>query len=180
MPELDYHPEPVSLHDCAVCGDRGIEIESREYCQACYRGKRRKNMDSFAEKLRGLPFTDAMWIVAHSTINTERAIAAAELALLKSKLLQAERELAEVRKDAMTALTELYHSLPDIFQGSAVERFAKTGKWMGNSPYQLRGFTGKVEYRADDMASVYAAMDQAKKVIDAASVAQANKEQSNG
>jgi len=100
MTELDHHPEPVSLHDCAVCQDRGIEVESREYCQACYRGKRRKNMDSFAEKLRGMPFTDAMWIVAHSTINTERAIAAAELALLKSKLRQAERELAEVRKDA--------------------------------------------------------------------------------
>lgn len=100
MRELDHHPEPVSLHDCAVCQDRGIEVESREYCQACYRGKRRKNVDSFADKLRGLPFTDAMWIVAHSTINTERAIAAAELALLESKLLQAERELAEVRKDA--------------------------------------------------------------------------------
>lgn len=100
MRELDHHPEPVSLHDCAVCQDRGIEVESREYCQACYRGKRRKNVDSFADKLRGLPFTDAMWIVAHSTINTERAIAAAELALIKSKLLQAERELAEVRKDA--------------------------------------------------------------------------------
>ncbi len=100
MSEIDHHPEPVSLHDCVVCQDSGIEVESREYCQACYRGKRRKNVDSFADKLRGMPFTDAMWIVAHSTINTERAIAAAELALLKSKLLQAERELAEVRKDA--------------------------------------------------------------------------------
>jgi len=100
MHELDHHPEPVSLYSCETCQDRGIEIESREYCQACYRGKRRKLNDTFAEKLRGLPFTDAMWIVAHSTINTERAIAAAELALLKSKLLQTERELAEVRKDA--------------------------------------------------------------------------------
>lgn len=95
MHELDHHPEPVSLHDCAVCQDRGIEVESREYCQACYRGKRRKNVDSFADKLRSLPFTDAMWIVAHSTINTERALAAAELALLKSKLLQAERRAAQ-------------------------------------------------------------------------------------
>lgn len=100
MRELDHHPEPVPLHDCAVCQDRGIELESREYCQACYRGKRRKNIDTFAYRLRGLPFSDSMWIVAHSTINTERAIAAAEMALLKSKLLQAERELAEVRKDA--------------------------------------------------------------------------------
>ena len=100
MPELDHHPEPVSLHDCAVCHARGIEVESREYCQVCYRGKRRKNVDSFADKLRGLPFTDALWIAAHANIKTEHAIAAAEMALLKSKLLQAERELAEAREDA--------------------------------------------------------------------------------
>jgi hypothetical protein len=158
MRELDHHPEPVSLHDCAVCQDSGIEVESREYCQACYRGKRRKNVDSFAEKLRGLPFTDAMWIVAHSTINTERAIAAAELALLKSKLRQAERELAEVRKDA-----ERYRHLRDAETLNQTIWDALDGFGSDEPEGYRRGF---------DMA-----VDAA---IDAASVAQANKEQGNG
>jgi hypothetical protein len=157
MPELDHHPEPVSLHDCAVCQDRGIEVESREYCQACYRGKRRKNMDSFADKLRSMPFTDAMWIVAHATIQSERAIAAADLALLKAKLLQAERELAEVRKDA-ERWDMLKRSLrTNYIPGAGYGRRFKI--------IEICTLTGDEKEFQDFIGS-----------IDAASVAQANKE----
>jgi len=157
MRELDHHPEPVSLHDCSVCQDRGIEVESREYCGNCYRGKRRKNIDTFAYRLRGLPFSDSMWIVAHSTINTERAIAAAELALLKSKLLQAERELAEVWKDV-----ECY-------------RFLRNNPPTHMSVRRSPGETERGCYL--DGANLDWEIDLR---IDAASVAQANKEQGNG
>lgn len=155
MPEFDHHPDPVSLHDCETCQDRGIEVESREYCQVCYRGKRRKNIDAFAEKLRGLPFKDAMWIVAHSTINTERAIAAAELALLKSKLLQKERELAEVRKDA------------DRYRWMRDKTIVVSWSYQDESGNIIRCVSSEV--RMDERID-----------FAAASVAQANKEQGNG
>ncbi len=173
MPELDHHPEPVSLHDCAVCQDRGIEVESREYCQACYRGKRRKNQDAFAEKLRGLPFTDAIWIVAHSTINTERAIAAAEMALLKSKLRQAERELAEVRKDAYQQANPHATTYP-------AEIWLQVGDCAEDetSPYDEVYRAGEMTWCADSIDHFDVKYVRADLV--AASVAQANKEQGNG
>jgi hypothetical protein len=100
MPELDHSPESESRYSCPHCEETGIDIESREYCTACELGKRRMNLDRLAEPLRLHPFSNAMWVAHHSAMKTERAIAAADLALLKSKLRQAERELAEVRKDA--------------------------------------------------------------------------------
>lgn len=100
MHELDHHPESESRYSCSRCEETGIDIESREYCTACELGKRRMNLDRLTEPLRHHPFTNAMWVAHHSAMKTERAIAAAEMALLKSKLLQKERELAEVRKDA--------------------------------------------------------------------------------
>lgn len=99
MHELDHHPESESRYSCDHCQETGIDIESREYCTACELGKRRMNLDRLTEPLRNHPFTNAMWVAHHSAMKTERAIAAADLALLKSKLLQAERELAETRKD---------------------------------------------------------------------------------
>ena len=107
MRELDHHPENESRYSCDDCNDSGIHNETREYC-ACRLGLARCNSDAFAEMLRGSPFTDAMWAMHQSTVKTAKAIAAADLALLKSKLLQAERELAEVRKDA-----ERYRHLRD-------------------------------------------------------------------
>ncbi len=171
MPELDHHHEPVSLHDCAVCQDRGIEVESREYCQACYCGKRRKNTDAFAEKLRVLPFTDALWIVAHANIKTERAIAAAELALLKSKLLQAERELIAMRKDVearkLNPLNPFYDIEKDKEFREDFARLAEQGVSKKQRGIILRGV----------MQAIHAyAADEARKAV-AASVAQANKEQ---
>jgi hypothetical protein len=181
MPELDHHPEPVSLHDCAVCEDRGIEVESREYCQACYRGKRRKNTDAFAEKLRGLPFTDALWIVAHANIKTEHAIAAAELALLKSKLLQAERELAEVRKDAWKPIdtapkdgTEVFLWLPSPY--NRIEKARWFDLWEN---WQLDDFPDD----GDEYCGIGNALPSHWMPLPAppaASVAQENKEQGNG
>ena len=100
MPEFDRHHESESRYSCDHCQETGIDIESREYCLHCELGKRRMNLDRLAEPLRHHPFTNAMWVAHHSVMKTERAIAAAEMALLKSKLIQADRELAEVRKDA--------------------------------------------------------------------------------
>jgi len=95
MHELDHHHENESRYSCSHCEETGIDIESREYCTACELGKRRMNLDRLAEPLRNHPFTNAMWVAHHSAMKTERAIAAAELALLKSKLLQAERRSAQ-------------------------------------------------------------------------------------
>lgn len=94
MRELDHHPESDSRYSCSHCEETGIDIESREYC-SCELGKRRMNLDRLAEPLRHHPFTNAMWVAHHSAMKTERAIAAAELALLKSKLIQAERRAAQ-------------------------------------------------------------------------------------
>jgi hypothetical protein len=97
MPELNHHPESESRYSCSHCEETGIDIESREYCTACELGKRRMNLDRLAEPLRHHSFTNAMWIAHHSAMKTERAIAAADLALLKSKLLQAERDATLLR-----------------------------------------------------------------------------------
>ncbi len=94
MPELDHHDENESRYSCSCCEETGIDIESREYC-SCELGKRRMNLDRLADPLRHHPFTNAMWVAHHSAMKTERAIAAAELALLKSKLIQAERRAAQ-------------------------------------------------------------------------------------
>jgi hypothetical protein len=125
MSELDHHPESESRYSCSHCQETGIDIESREYCTECELGKRRMNLDRLAEPLRLHPFTNAMWVAHHSAMKAERAIAAADLALLKSKLLQAERELAEVRKDA-----ERYRYLRD-FGDENKPAVMIQGRWYG-------------------------------------------------
>src|SRR5689334_8418901 len=149
MPELDHHPENESRYSCSRCEETGIDIESREYC-SCELGKRRMNLDRLAEPLRHHPFSNAMWVAHHSAMKTERAIAAAEMALLKSKLLQAERELAEVRKDA-----KRYRALRD------------SGKY---SPSILHGYGWALGGKA-----THKQLDAAADALITASVVQANK-----
>ena len=64
------------------------------------------------------------------------------------------------------ALGALYYSLPDVLPASANERFTKTGKWLDDMGWEMKGFTGRLEYRSDDMVSVYAAMDQARATLE--------------
>ena len=64
------------------------------------------------------------------------------------------------------ALGALYYSLPDVLPASANERFTKTGKWLNDRGWEMKGFTGRLEYRSDDMVSVYAAMDQARATLE--------------
>lgn len=77
-------------------------------------------------------------------------------ALLSSHDAQA-AEIERLRE----ALSNLYHSLPDVLPSGALSRFEKTGKWSTGRGYGLRGLTGNVEYRSDDMECVYSAMDTA-------------------
>jgi hypothetical protein len=158
MRELDRHHENESRYSCDHCQETGIDIESREYCTACELGKRRMNLDRLAEPLRHHPFTNAMWVAHHSAMKTERAIAAAELALLKSKLRQAEREQAEVRKDA-ERWDMLKRSLrTNYIPGAGYGRRFKI--------IEICTLTGDEKEFQDFIVA-----------IDAASVAQANKEQ---
>jgi hypothetical protein len=99
MDKHDYDPVLDSRYNCLSCEDSGIDIETRDYCE-CRKGLERCNSDKFSDMLQGAPYKEAMFTMNQATMKSEHAIAAADLALLKSKLLQVERELAEVRKDA--------------------------------------------------------------------------------
>jgi hypothetical protein len=63
------------------------------------------------------------------------------------------------------ALENLLHSLPDILPNGAYKRFLQSGKWATGTSYALRGIVASVEYRADDMEMVYAAIDAARAAI---------------
>lgn len=65
----------------------------------------------------------------------------------------------------LAALEALYYALPDILPAGAHQRLAKTGKWSSGQAYALRGHTGELKYRADDMEDLYNAMDQAASVL---------------
>jgi hypothetical protein len=160
MHELDHHHENESRYSCDDCNDSGIHNETRDYC-ACRLGLARCNNDAVAEMLRGSPFTDAMWTMHQSTVKTAKAIAAADLALLKSKLLQKERELAEVRKDA-----ERY-------------RYLRGCDWFSSPLCVLSDPKKAVDTRLM-LGADCPSRERLDAAIDAASVAQANKEQGNG
>jgi hypothetical protein len=175
MHELDHHPESESRYSCDHCQETGIDIESREYCTACELGKRRMNLDRLTEPLRHHPFTNAMWVAHHSAMKTERAIAAAEMALLKSKLTKAERELAEVRKDVWQPIETAPKdgtSILVVMQGytPAVARWL-AGMWM---TAEMEG-----DFEDDDLDACEWNLTHWMPLPTppAASVAQANKEQ---
>jgi len=63
------------------------------------------------------------------------------------------------------ALEDLCTSLPDVLSSSAVERFRTKGKWAQGNSYALCGHTETVTYYADDMESVYAALDAAIRTL---------------
>lgn len=66
----------------------------------------------------------------------------------------------QAQVDALAvALSSVRHALPDILPEGAGRRFAETGRWAGK--YEMRGITGTVTYRADDMECVYSALDAA-------------------
>jgi hypothetical protein len=102
MPELDHHPEHESHYDCEFCRDTG-KLDGSDYydCAHCSVAQERVKLEErMGNMKRSMPTNDAMWSLVKSERKRVLAVQAAELALLKSKLLQAERELAEVRKDA--------------------------------------------------------------------------------
>jgi len=102
MPELDHHPEHESHYDCEFCRDTG-KLDGSDYydCAHCSVAQERVKLEErMGNMKRSMPTNDAVWSLVKSERKRVLAVQAAELALLKSKLLQAERELAEVRKDA--------------------------------------------------------------------------------
>lgn len=95
-----------NLHACDQCNDSGISMEDGSYCKSCRMGKRIEQLDIFAAELQGHSFKEACRIVFRSTQKTEKALAAAERALLEAKLYKAERarQLAEARAFEMSAI----------------------------------------------------------------------------
>jgi hypothetical protein len=184
MHELDHHPENESRYSCQVCEDSGVTKDDREYC-SCRLGAARKNSDRFAEMLRGVPFTDAIWTATHATMKAERATAAVEKAVLNMQLngyakdsytkdlriAELERELAEVRKDAIPAGYALVPVEPTHKMVSAMA-CSKAIDDEGEFPIlaDLLDFSGENKTYTVVRAAYVAA-------IAAASVAQANKEQ---
>jgi hypothetical protein len=102
MPELDHHPEDESHYDCEFCRDTG-KLDGSDYydCAHCSIAQERVKLEErMGNMKRSMPTNDATWSLVKSERKRVLAVQAAELALLKSNLLQKERELAEVRKDA--------------------------------------------------------------------------------
>jgi hypothetical protein len=184
MRELDHHPEHESRYSCDLCSDSGIHNETREYCD-CRLGLERCNTDKYAEMLRGSRFTDAMWTMRQATAKAERAIAAADKALLldrthraevvklnaEGRVRELERELAELRKDA-----ERYKWLANRVLACDYGDNDAPGMQIGwRIVHNLLATSGR------QPAFMYGqSIDQAVDSEIAASVAQAQKEQGNG
>lgn len=98
--------------------------------------------------------------------SSNRAIAnhTAYINELEAKLRAATAPVSAV-PDVLEALETLYHALPDILPSGAYQRFLNTGKWAAGNAYADRGIMARLEYRADDMETVYAAMDQARAAL---------------
>lgn len=111
-----YDPE---LYDCSVCNDSGINHADDDYCTYCSMGKRIEKLDAWADHLRPHGFTNAMRMVFRSTQKTERAIAAAEKALLLDKIAKLEAKLSTptAPEGAASELPKLPE--PDAYMGSA-------------------------------------------------------------
>lgn len=62
-------------------------------------------------------------------------------------------------------LEELYCAIQEIVPEAAHVRFSQTGKWARDNAYAMRGKTGTIQYRSDDMVSVYAAMDRVNELL---------------
>lgn len=99
-------------HDCAICLDSGISHQDESYC-TCRMGPRIKQIDEFGVALKGYPFKEAVRIVFTSTMRTEKALAAADKALLMERIRKLERELAEA-KAAVPAWINVKDQLPQV------------------------------------------------------------------
>lgn len=100
-------------HDCAVCLDLGISQETAGYCTACRMGKRIEQLDQFAEQLKGHGFTEAMRIVYRTTQRTEKAIAAAEKALMMAQHQAQAASIAHIANDLEGACGAYSGDFPD-------------------------------------------------------------------
>jgi len=175
MDEVFYDEELDRQYDCEHCRDTG-RLDGSDYydCAHCSVAQERVKLEERMTKMkRSMPANDAMWSLVKSERKRVLAVRAAELALLKSKLLQAERELAEVRKDA---------------QSDDAKNDAKRLSFV---MMDIDGFVG-VEWDKYDYAMHFARengreepnewdeLTAIRMLIDAVSVAQANKEQGNG
>lgn len=97
----------ANLYECDQCNDSGISAENGGYCTSCRMGKRIEKLDAWAENLKSHGFTNAMRMVFRSTQKTERAIAAADKALLLDKLAKLEKKVTETEARAFTMSEQL-------------------------------------------------------------------------
>ena len=162
MDEVFYDEELDRQYDCEHCRDTG-KLDGSDFYDCAHCGVAEQRM-TLEERMCNLPrsmsIDDMVWAIVRSDRRQAAAVKAAEMALLKSKLLQAERELAEVRKDA-----ERYRYLRD------------TSRFIGGR-FMPIVFLAQCNQEIRHEHGINGAdLDAA---IDAASVAQANKEQGNG
>jgi hypothetical protein len=89
-----------------------------------------------------------------------------ELADCKSSyasLFKANSELRAENARLLACLSSLYHSIQDVLPGTRDDwRKAKE-----SDSYALRGHTGTVKYRADDMHLVYVQMEDVRLLLEA-------------
>jgi len=102
MDDTFYDKELDLPYDCEFCNDTG-KLEGSDHYDCGHCGVAQERVALEQRVMPGVRFdnvADVLYREVRLAKRTAQAIAAAEMALLKSKLLQAERELAEVRKDA--------------------------------------------------------------------------------
>jgi hypothetical protein len=181
MSELDHHPENESRYSCEKCEDSGVTKDEREYC-SCHLGAARKNSDRFAEMLRGVPHTEAIWTATHATMKAERATAAAEKAVLNMQLngyakdayakdlriAELERELADVRAEVearkLNPLNPFYDIEKDKEFREDFARLAEQGISKKQRGIILRGVMQAIHaYAADEARKAVAAMSTPNK-----------------
>lgn len=97
MDEVFYDEELDRQYDCEFCRDTG-KLDGSDYydCAHCSVAQERVKLEERMENMkRSMPANDAMWSLVKSERKRVLAVQAAEMALLKSKLLQAERRAAQ-------------------------------------------------------------------------------------
>lgn len=177
MPELDHHPEDESHYDCEFCRDTG-KLDGSDYydCAHCSIAQERVKLEErMGNMKRSMPTNDATWSLVKSERKRVLAVQAAELALLKSNLLQKERELAEVQKDTWQPIeTAPKDTVVWAFNGEQ-----GVMHWSEGEGWALWVWNDELLSDADpspDQPTNWMPLPAPP----AASVAQANKEQGNG
>jgi len=157
MPELDHYPEHESHYDCEFCRDTG-KLDGSDYydCAHCSIAQERVKLEERMTKMkRSMPTNDAMWSLVKSERKRVLAMQAAELALLKSKLLQAERRAAQ----PVVLSDDMRNKVRDAIAAALGEAMDCTRVWSAWS-YGTMG--------PDDFSVVANDEDRLEEVVDAA------------